>query len=94
VQDDLFGDLELTTPPEPVLMSLKPGYYELMWQGLKTHEFRRRYLSGRSTTWYVYLTAPVSRLAAVIDLDETVIDTPERIAEIAEAVHVGNGASV
>ena len=94
MQDDLFGDLELTTPPEPVLMSLKPGYYELMWQGLKTHEFRRRYLSGRPTTWYVYLTAPVSRLAAVIDLDETVIDTPERIAEIAEAVHVGNGASV
>ena len=30
----------------------------------------------------------------MIDLDETVIDTPERIAEIAEAVHVGNGASV
>ena len=50
MQDDLFGDLELTTPPEPVLMSLKPGYYELMWQGLKTHEFRRRYLSGRPTT--------------------------------------------
>ena len=27
MQDDLFGDLELTTPPEPVLMSLKPEYW-------------------------------------------------------------------
>lgn len=94
MQDDLFGDLELATPPEPVLMSLNPEYYELIWQGLKTHEFRRRYLTGRPTTWYVYLTAPVSRLAAVIDLDEAVLDTPQHIAEIADAVGVGNGASV
>lgn len=55
---------------------------------------RRRFLTGRPTTWYVYLTAPVSRLAAVIDLDEAVVDTPTRIAEIAEAVRAGNGASV
>ncbi len=94
MQDDLFGDLELATSPEPVLMSLHPDYYELVWQGFKTHEFRRRYLSGRPTTWYVYLTAPVSRLAAVIDLDEAVVDTPERIGNIAESARVGNGASV
>ena len=94
MQDDLFGDPELTTPPEPVLMSLNPEYYEWVWQGLKTHEFRRRYLTGRSTTWHVYLTAPVSRLTAVIDLDDAVVDTPQHIAEIAEQVHVGNGASV
>ncbi len=37
-------------------MSLKPEYYELMWQGLKTHEFRRRYLKAQPTTWYVYLS--------------------------------------
>lgn len=92
MQDDLFGDLELATPPEPVLMSLNPEYYELMWQGLKTHEFRRRYFTGRATTWYVYLTTPASRLAAVIDLDEAVVDTPRRIAQIADAVRVGNGA--
>lgn len=75
-------------------MSLKPEYYELMWQGLKTHEFRRRYLVGCVTTWYVYLTAPTSQLAAVIDLDEAVLDTPQRIARLAEQARVGNGASV
>ncbi len=94
MQEVLFGNFELSRPPEPVLMSLNPGYYELMWQGLKRHEFRRRYLAGRPTTWYAYLTAPVSRLSAVIDLDEAISDAPQRIAEIAEQARVGNGASV
>ena len=95
-QEDLFGDAGLTDhgEPESVLMSLNPQYYQLMWQGLKIHEFRRRYLRGRTTSWYVYLTAPVSRLAAVIDLGEAVVDTPRRIADIAERARVGNGASV
>ncbi|MGH3565800.1 MAG: hypothetical protein ACRDRH_07155 [Pseudonocardia sp.] len=91
MQTDLFGtDL----PRERVLMSLNPEYYELMWQRLKTHEFRRRYLAGRPTTWYVYLTAPTSRLAAVIDLDEAVADSPQAIAAIAEHANPGNGESV
>ncbi|MGH3911956.1 MAG: hypothetical protein ACRDTC_00890 [Pseudonocardiaceae bacterium] len=94
VQHDLFGDLELSRPPEPVLMSLRPEYYELIWQGRKRHEFRRRYLTGRRTTWYVYLTTPVSRLTAVIDLDEAIADTPQRIADIAKQAQAGNGVSV
>ncbi|WP_260478900.1 hypothetical protein [Kibdelosporangium aridum] len=67
------NDFGAILPGERVLMSLKPEYYELMWQGLKTHEFRRRYLKGQPTTWYVYLTAPVSKLIAVIDLGEAVV---------------------
>jgi predicted transcriptional regulator len=95
VQEDLFGNTELANPPEPVVMSLNPEYYELIWQRLKTHEFRRRYLvTARPSTWYAYLTAPVSRLTAVIDLDAAVMDTPDRIAEIAEHTRAGNGASV
>jgi predicted transcriptional regulator len=94
LQDALFDSIATSPRSEPVLMSLNPEYYELMWRGLKRHEFRRRYLSGRPTTWYVYLTAPASRLAAVIDLDTAVEDTPERIAALAEEVREGNGASV
>ncbi|ARQ72303.1 hypothetical protein CAG99_11935 [Streptomyces marincola] len=75
-------------------MSLNPEYYELIWAGEKHHEFRRRYLVGRPTTWYVYLTAPVSRLMAVIDLDVAVVDTPRRIADIAERARSGNGSTV
>ncbi|WP_199823903.1 hypothetical protein [Streptomyces sp. NBRC 109706] len=92
MQDALFDGI--ATSSEPVLMSLNPEYYDLMWRGLKRHEFRRRYLSGRPTTWYVYLTTPASRLAAVIDLGTAIEDTPERIAALAEEVREGNGASV
>jgi len=91
MQNVLFAQ---TPVPESVVMSLNPLYYELIWQGSKRHEFRRRFLIGQPATWFVYLTAPVSRLAAVIDLDTAIVDTPQRIAEIAESSRVGNGASV
>ena len=44
--------------------------------------------------WFVYLNAPVSRLAAVIDLGPAVADAPEQIAAIAERARAGNGPSV
>ena len=75
-------------------MALKPEFYDLIWAGLKTHEFRRRFVEDRDVRWFVYLTAPVSRLAAVIDLGPAVAVAPERVAAIAEAARPGNGASV
>lgn len=94
MQTDLFGTDHLDLRPQRVLMSLNPEYYELMWLRRKTHEFRRRYLAGHPTTWFVYLTVPVSKLAAVIELDAAVVDTPRAIAEIAERAKPGNGESV
>ncbi|MFY1683622.1 hypothetical protein ACN265_18995 [Micromonospora sp. WMMD730] len=88
-EDDASVDVR-----EPVLMSLNPIYFDLIWAGEKRHEFRRRFLTGQSVRWYVYLTAPVSRLGAVIDLGPAVVDTPQRIADIAEQARAGNGASV
>ncbi|ABW09866.1 conserved hypothetical protein [Parafrankia sp. EAN1pec] len=93
-QQGLFDVAGEVTAAEPVLMALHAEYYELIWQGLKTHEFRRRFLEGRPVRWFVYLNAPVSRLAAVIDLGPAVVDVPERVAAIAERARVGNGASV
>ncbi|GAA2798694.1 hypothetical protein [Saccharopolyspora taberi] len=88
------NDVGANLPGDRVLMSLKPEYYELMWEGLKTHEFRRRYLKGQPTTWYVYLTAPVSKLTAVINLDEAVVGSPRSLADIAERANPGSGKSV
>jgi predicted transcriptional regulator len=93
-QGDLFGAVSSGVVAEPLLMALHAEYYDLIWQGLKTHEFRRRFPAGRSARWFVYLSAPVSRLAAVIDLGPAVVDVPERIAAIAERAREGNGASV
>jgi len=93
-QQDLFAEAGSVVDAEPVLMALHAEYYELIWQRLKTHEFRRRFLEGRAARWFVYLNAPVSRLAAVIDLAPAVVDVPEQIAAIAERARAGNGASV
>jgi predicted transcriptional regulator len=93
-QDELFGAEEWALSPEPVLSALDARYYELIWQRQKTHEFRRRFLEGRPARWFVYLNAPISRLAAVIDLGPTVVGDPEQIAAIAERARPGNGASV
>ncbi|MGH3752938.1 MAG: hypothetical protein ACRDRP_09615 [Pseudonocardiaceae bacterium] len=92
--DHLDTPGDLNRPVERVLMSLNPEYYELIWRRLKRHEFRRRYLTDRPTTWFVYLTAPVSTLAAVIDLDPAIVDSPRRIADLAEQARAGNGESV
>ncbi len=94
LQGDLFGGAGIEVGPEPVLMALQAEYYELIWQGLKTHEFRRRFLEGRAVRWFVYLNAPVSRLAAVIELGSAVVERPTQIAALAERAREGNGASV
>jgi predicted transcriptional regulator len=94
LQEGLFAAAGYRGGAEPVLMALKPEFYELIWRGLKTHEFRRRFLEDRPVRWFVYLNAPVSRLAAVIDLGPAVVEVPERIAAIAEAARPGNGGSV
>ena len=94
LQEELFAEADSGAGAEPVLMALNPEFYELIWRGQKTHEFRRRFLEGRRVRWFVYLNAPVSRLAAVIDLGPAIVDVPERIAAIAEAARPGNGASV
>jgi predicted transcriptional regulator len=93
-QLDLFGDAGPDVVPEPVLMALHAEYYDLIWQGAKTHEFRRRFLEGRPVRWFVYLNAPVSRLAAVIDLGPAEVGSPDEVAGIAERMRPGNGASV
>jgi predicted transcriptional regulator len=90
----MFAEAGVVTGAEPVLMALHAEYYELIWQGLKTHEFRRRFVEDLATRWFVYLNAPVSRLAAVIDLGPAVVDVPEQVAAIAERARAGNGASV
>jgi predicted transcriptional regulator len=92
-QQDLFGDVG-RRDAEPVLMALNREYYELIWQGLKTHEFRRRFIEGRAARWFVYLNAPVARLSAVIELGPAVAGSPQEIAVIAEHARKGHGSSV
>jgi len=94
VQQDLFSLTDADQAvPEPVLMSLNPAYYELIWSGEKHFEYRRRYLHG-PTEWFAWLTKPTSRLGSVIELGTPVIGPPAEIAELAERSRPGNGESV
>ena len=77
-----------------VLMALEPAFYDLMWARAKRHEFRRRFLTGTPVSWLVFLNAPTSALAAVIDLAPAIVDEPRRVADLAERALAGNGASV
>ncbi|MFE9246086.1 hypothetical protein [Nocardiopsis sp. NPDC006938] len=90
--ESLFGLPELT--PVPVVMSLDDQWYQRMWNGQKSHEYRRRYVTGAPTQWFVYLAAPESRLCAVIDLGRAVEGSPQEIARLAEREHPGDGAPV
>ncbi|WFE64270.1 hypothetical protein [Micromonospora sp. WMMD714] len=71
----LFGDDASADAREPVLMALNPIYFDLIWTGEKRYEFRRRFVTGQSVRWYVYLTAPMAHVGAVIDLGG-VVGTP------------------
>lgn len=93
MQEALF-DTSSGANAEPIVMSLHAEYYNLIWEGLKRYEFRRRFLPDLPITWFVYLNAPVGRLCAIIDLAPAVVGTPEEVAAIAEQTRPGNGASV
>jgi hypothetical protein len=41
LQGELFAGADTGAAAEPVLMALNAEFYELIWRGLKTHEFRR-----------------------------------------------------
>lgn len=94
MQEPLFEREAAGVEPEPILMTLHAEYYDLMWRGLKRHEFRRRFLAGRPVMWWVYLNAPVSRLCSIVDLGPAIVGSPQEVAEIAEHVRPGNGAGV
>jgi hypothetical protein len=61
LQEALFDEAGSGIGAEPVLMALHAEYCELIWQGLKTHEFRRRFLEDRLARWFVYLNTPAVR---------------------------------
>ena len=53
--------------PHPVLMPLYKRNYELIRDGIKTHEFRKRYPTV-PTIWYVMVAQPVWQVVARIKL--------------------------
>ena len=67
----------------PLLFSLKPRYAELVFDGLKKFELRRRGLSlMRGRDVFVYVSSPVGKLRGGFRVGEVRTGTPEEIWEV------------
>ena len=72
----------MTTSMAPLLISLKPCYSGLIFDGIKKAELRRRplaHMQGREV--FVYVTSPVMELQGGFRAGEVWIGTPEEIWE-------------
>ncbi|MCY1290934.1 hypothetical protein D9M68_605520 [compost metagenome] len=80
-------------PPLEIIISLQDKAYERIKKGIKTYEFRRRWKLD-STVAYIYRSGKKRELCAFIELGKPIFGSPSEIAEIAEKMIPGNGASV
>ena len=67
----------------PLLFSLRPRYANLVFEGLKKFELRRRGLTlMRGREVFVYVTSPVGKLRGGFQVGEVRTGTPEVIWEV------------
>ena len=72
----------MTKSATPLLISLKPCYSDLIFEGLKKAELRRRFLTdmkGRDV--FIYVTSPVMELRGGFRVGQVWTGTPEEIWE-------------
>ena len=72
----------MSTPDSPLLISLRPHYADLVFEGLKKAELRRRDLTrmkGRDV--FVYVTSPAMELRGGFHVREVITGTPDEIWE-------------
>ncbi len=70
----------MTTQSQPILISLKPCYADLVFDGLKTAELRRqipRYIENRDV--YIYVSSPVMELRGGFRVGHIWSGSPEEI---------------
>ena len=70
----------MTTSMLPFLISLRPYYSNLIFEGIKKAELRRRpltHMQGREVL--IYVTRPVMQLQGGFRAGELLMDTPEEI---------------
>ena len=70
----------MSSPASPLLISLKPGYADLVFSGLKTAELRRRisnHIENRDV--FVYVSSPVMELRGGFRVGQVWSGSPEEI---------------
>lgn len=82
---DIFGGVQRRA----VLISLREPWHRRILDGVKTYEFRRKFLS-EPVEAFVYVGGSIRGICAVADLGRPVIGTPSEIARIAEDLNPGS----
>ena len=70
----------MSTTAEPLLISLKPNYADLVFKGLKTAELRRRISAHvESREVFVYVSSPVMEIRGGFRVGQVWSGSPEQI---------------
>ena len=75
-----------------VLLSIKPRYVDLIVNGMKKYEFRRKIFRNEVEKVYIYSTFPVKSITGFFMIEGILTNTPEGIWEMCknEAGVTGN----
>lgn len=66
-----------------IILSLQPEPYEMILQGIKKHEFRRKF-PVVPVNAFIYVSSPVKAIQGYIEFGEPIVDEVERLGLIAE----------
>ena len=70
----------MNTPMQPLLISLKPRYADLVFEGLKRAELRRRIIScTQNRNVFVYVSSPVMELRGGFRVGQVWEGSPEEV---------------
>lgn len=77
---------EAVMKTRPLLLSLKPRYAELVFQGLKRAELRRRIPSVENRDVFIYVSSPVRRLRGGFRVEHVWRGSPEEVWREVEGI--------
>lgn len=76
----LFNHLLSQDQEEYILISLKPQFYQLILEGAKKHEFRKRF-PNKKVKAFIYVTKPVGAIKALFEFDEPIINPHDLVGQ-------------
>jgi predicted transcriptional regulator len=97
VQADLFGEQSSKRyqykRDDVIVLSFQPYAYEKIKSDSKRMEYRTRFRK-RPTIAVIYVSSPIKEIRGIMFMGMPIIDTPDKIGQIAEKHIKGNGSSV
>jgi predicted transcriptional regulator len=82
------GELKIS-----VLLSIQPQYYQMIKEGTKKYEYRRKFVTVPTTT-FLYVGGATKAIMGYVELDRPIIDSVESICQLAERQKAGSMAGM